>query len=296
LKKKHIAEKKTTADKCDAAKKRCKQCVSYQEACNAAAERLEEEAIKLHAEFGSWYKEDILQLDHLKTESQGVSHWNVFVRAEAKRINGGNSKNPLKVHEISSSIKKKWKLMSEEEKIAVTDPLLKGLKEHRDSISYGQWNVNLELFMDAKQSLVLIQQYISAFHAHTGTQMLLLASRGSADLFLHPFSMWTSDHMLDFPFHQFKQTLAKVSSKFKAYCLSGIEGMVNRYTSTTNKLRSRVKNIINESIVSKVQIVYMEFHDKITVLYGIIIEHWPIDCFRSPSELTQAEVNVLLGA
>ncbi|KAG6878908.1 hypothetical protein C0992_006730 [Termitomyces sp. T32_za158] len=230
LKKKCVAEKKTAADKRKAAKKRCSQHESYKEARQAAVDRLKEEAIKLHAEFGGhsvqWFKEDILQVGCLKTKSRGPSQWNALLHVKAKCVNQDNSENPMKAHKLAALLKEKWKSMSKEEKIALTDSLIKELKEHRDSVSHGKRNVHLESFADTRQCLLALEAYLS--------------------------------------------------TRFEAYCLSGVEGIVNKQTSTTIELRSRLKDIINgelESMIGKL-----------------------INCFRSPSKLMQAEVNVLLGA
>ncbi|KAG6896865.1 hypothetical protein C0993_007959 [Termitomyces sp. T159_Od127] len=205
----------------------------------------------------------------------------------------------MKAHELSVYLKEKWNSMTKKEKIAFTDSLLKEFKEHRNSMFHGEQNVILESFSDARQSLLMIQKYISALHSRMGTEVLLIASQGLADDFLHPYAMWTSDCAFNFPFHQFRLTLAELTGWFEAYCLSGIEGMVNKFTSTTIELRSKLKDIINgelKSIIDKVRMVYVRFDEKITMPYGVVIKHWPIDQFHSPSVLTCAEVNVFLGA
>ncbi|KAG6886944.1 hypothetical protein C0992_001537 [Termitomyces sp. T32_za158] len=87
--------------------------------------------------------------------------------------------------------------------------------------------------------------------------------------------MWTSDHVLEFPYTQWKVTLAELASHFEAHSLAGIEGMANRHMLLMIELRSKLKDVINgelESIIGKVRM------------------------FCSPSELSHAEVNVLLGA
>ncbi|KAG6884704.1 hypothetical protein C0993_008835 [Termitomyces sp. T159_Od127] len=91
----------------------------------------------------------------------GVSRWNAFVHAEAKHINQENPDHCMKAHELSAYLEEKWNSMTDEEKIALTDPLLEELKEHRNSMSHGEQNVTLELFLDARQSLLMIQNYVS---------------------------------------------------------------------------------------------------------------------------------------
>ncbi|KAG6896214.1 hypothetical protein C0992_009682 [Termitomyces sp. T32_za158] len=302
LKKKRITLKKTPAEKREANEKRRERRQSYQEARSAAWDLLEQEAMKLHERFGGhslqWYKEDILQVGRLKGDSRGVSRWNAYLRAEAKRLNADGA-NPLKAHELAALLKEKWNQMSQEEKVALTDPLLKELEEHRQSISHGQRNVDLESFGDARQSLLAIERYILALYARTGTEVFVVASRTSADSYLHPFITYTSQRPLDFAFNQFKMGLGDIASRFEAFCLSGVEGMVNIQTAATAELKTRLKELINgqlESLVGKARMVYTGFEERFTIPYGVIIVNWPIDRFRSPSELTRPEVDILLGA
>ncbi|KAG6883165.1 hypothetical protein C0992_009518 [Termitomyces sp. T32_za158] len=206
---------------------------------------------------------------------------------------------PLKAHELAASLKEKWNAMTQEEKVILTDPLLEDLQNHRESISHGQQNVDLESFSDARQCLLAMEKYSLALHARTGTEMFIIASRTSADSYLRPFTIHTSQRALDFVFNQCKMGLGDLGSRFEAFCLSGVEGMVNKQTSTTAELKTKLKELINgelEFLVGKVCMVYTGFEDRFTLPYGIVIENWPIDRFRSLSELTCPEVDILLGA
>ncbi|KAG6884526.1 hypothetical protein C0993_010382 [Termitomyces sp. T159_Od127] len=122
------------------------------------------------------------------------------------------------------------------------------LKEYRANMTYGQYNVLIKSFNDATQSLLTMERYMVALHAQTGTEMMIIASRSSADRYLHPFAAFTSLWMRDFPFHQFKITLGELTSRFEAYSLAGVEGMVNKYTSSTAELKTKVKTLINSSL------------------------------------------------
>ncbi|KAG6871969.1 hypothetical protein C0995_014427 [Termitomyces sp. Mi166 len=154
--------------------------------------------------------------------------------------------------------------MSTEKKIELTDPLIAKLKECKANTKFGTHNVPLEVFGDATQSLQAIKKYMIALHACTGMEMLL-ACQSSTDMFLHPWMMCTSEHM----------TPGELAMHMEAYCLSGVE---------------------EEIIGGKVRMTYLGFEDRFTVPYGVLIEKWPLSRFCSPSELTRAEVNVLLGA
>ncbi|KAG6883539.1 hypothetical protein C0992_008524 [Termitomyces sp. T32_za158] len=234
LKKKWIALKKTVAEKREAASKQHKRHESYKEARNAACELLHQEAVKLHEMFGGhilqWYKEDILQVARLKGEVRGASWWNAYLHAEAKRIkeDADASAVPLKAHELAASLKEKWNAMTQEEKVILTDPLLEDLQNHRESISHGQRNVDLESFSNARQCLLAMEKYIQflVLHACTGTEM----------------------------------------------CRS----MVNKQTSTTAELKTKLKELINGELCTRQNFLWAKF--------------------RSLSKLTRPEVDILLGA
>ncbi|KAG6895430.1 hypothetical protein C0992_001273 [Termitomyces sp. T32_za158] len=89
-------------------------------------------------------------------------------------------------------------------------------------------------------------------------------------------------------------------ARFEAYCLSNVEGMIDRHISTTAELKTKLKDLINtslqETVCGKVHMSYVGFDEKFTVPYGVVIEKWPIQRFIPPSELTRPEVDVLLGA
>ncbi|KAG6876091.1 hypothetical protein C0992_000991 [Termitomyces sp. T32_za158] len=193
------------------------------------------------------------------------------------------------------TLQDKWNSMSNKEKIALTDPLIAELKEHRANVTYGQHNTDLGSFSDATQSLLKIEQYMCALHARTGMEMYFVACRSSADGLLHPFATFTSERVCKFAYHQHKMLFQDMSLAFEAYCLAGVEGMINKQTSTTAKLKTKLKNLINlslEALLGKVRMVYVGFKEKFTIPYGIV----PLKRFIPLSELTRPEVDILLNA
>ncbi|KAG6876880.1 hypothetical protein C0993_012379 [Termitomyces sp. T159_Od127] len=159
LKKKRKSQKKTAAAKAEAKAKCDARQEEYLSALQAAVKLIEAEAIKLREQFGGhtldYYKAEILQTGHLKSKAQAVSRWNVFLHHEAKKANENlEGEEQQKVHQLSMTLREKWNSMSEEEKIALMDPLMDKLKEHRANLTYGQHNVGLETFnrMVNKQS------------------------------------------------------------------------------------------------------------------------------------------------
>ncbi|KAG6894537.1 hypothetical protein C0993_011277 [Termitomyces sp. T159_Od127] len=127
---------------------------------------------------------------------------------------------------------------------------------------------------------------MTALHARTGTELFLVATQSSGNGFLHPFVTCTSDHVHSFPYHEFKTMFVDLAAAFEAYCVAGVEGLVNKHTSNTTELKAKLKNLINsllETLLGKVHMVYVGFEEKFTVSYGVVIEKWPIKRFISPS-------------
>ncbi|KAG6895481.1 hypothetical protein C0992_001057 [Termitomyces sp. T32_za158] len=304
LKEKRVRRKKTSVEKKADQEKRQAEREDYLQARQAALEVIDEEARKLHARFGGhseqWYKDDLLQIGRLKKEKRAVSRWNAFLHHESQKAHKENDGQWLKAHELAAAIKEKWNTMSSEEKIAVTYPLVAELEEHKANTKFGTHNVPLQAFGDATQCLQAIENYMIALHARTGTEMLVLACRSSTNAFLHSWSTYTSERVRDFSFHQFKMTAQELSMRMEAFCLAGVEGMVNKQISGTAELKTKLKDLINTSlqevIGGKVRMTYIGFEERFTTHYGVLIEKWPLSRFCSPSELTRAEVDILLGA
>ncbi|KAG6875784.1 hypothetical protein C0992_002343, partial [Termitomyces sp. T32_za158] len=281
LTKKQKGQKKTAAAKAKA-KARCDaEQEYYSVALQGAIERIESEAIKLCEQFDShsigYYRAEILQTGCLKHEMRSVSHWNAYLHHEAKLANEN----------------------CEEEKIALTNPLIAELKEHQANVTYGQHNTDLGSFSNATQSLLKIEQYMCALHARTSMEMYLVACQSSADGFLHLFATFTSEHIYEFAYHQHKMSFQDLSLAFEAYCLAGVEGMINKQTLTTAKLKTKLKNLINlslKALLGKVRMVYVGFKEKFTIPYGVVLEKWPLKRFIPSSELTCPEVDILLNA
>ncbi|KAG6895203.1 hypothetical protein C0992_002603 [Termitomyces sp. T32_za158] len=260
LKEKCIRQKKTTAEKKADKEKRKAEREDYLEACEAVWEVINEEAWKLHARFGGHseqrYKEDLLQIGCLKKDQRAVSRWNAYLHHESQKAHANSDGQCLKAHELAAALKEKWNAMSEEEKIAVMDPLIAKLKERKADTKFGTHNVPLEAFGDATQCLQAMENY-------------------------------------------FKMTPAELSMRMEAFCLTGVKGMVNKHTSGMAELKTKLKDLINTSLVEiiggKVRMTYVGFEDRFTVPYGMLIEKWPLSRFCAPSELTRAEVDVFLG-
>ncbi|KAG6875042.1 hypothetical protein C0992_005414 [Termitomyces sp. T32_za158] len=204
-------------------------------------------------------------------------------KAEAKHL---AQHERHKVHDVAAEIAKVWNAMTPEEQKAATDPLLEELQEYRDSMAFGRRNVQLESVGDATQSLASLEHNIKALYARTGTEVILIAVRPRAQ---------------DFFYNTYKVGIHDLCSRFEAYSVAGIEGVVNKQGDGTAKLKSELISIINENLEAlvgpKTRMVYVNFESKFTWNLGICLDGWPLPKFCSPSDLkTRAEVTLLLSA
>jgi hypothetical protein len=86
--------KKTPLEKANVAAKRLERKVSYGAALQEARGVLIQQATLLREKFDThsmeWYFEDILQRSHLGKGHRKINRWNIYLRAEVKRINDGD--------------------------------------------------------------------------------------------------------------------------------------------------------------------------------------------------------------
>ncbi|KAG6835633.1 hypothetical protein H0H93_016344 [Arthromyces matolae] len=304
IKEKRNRPKKTPAEKKAASEQRLANRKEYVDARSEALGVIDQEVAKLHARFGGhtkeWYRQDLLQTGTLAVEKRSTSRWNAFLRHTSNRLREEDPTKRLKVHDISASAKTEWNALSTEEKIAITDPLVAELDEHKANKKFGTHNVPLQSFGDVNQSLQAVEKYLIALHARTGVEVLLIACRSSTDAYFHPWATATTERAWDFPLHQFKVDASKLATLMEAYTLTGVEGMVNKHTTTTAELKTQLKEMINtslqETVGGKVRMMYTDFADKFTVPYGVVVNKWPLTRFCPPSELSRAEVDVLYAA
>ncbi|KAG6819118.1 hypothetical protein H0H93_015315 [Arthromyces matolae] len=304
IKEKRKRPKKTAAEKKAAKEQRDTERKEYVEARSESLGVIDQEVVKLHARFGGhtkeWYRQDLLQTGTLAVEQRNTSRWNAFLRHKSQQLREEDPSKTLKAPEISALVKTEWNALSPEEKITLTNPLIAELDEHKANKKFGTHNVPLQAFGDVNMSLQAIEKNIIALHARTGVEILLLACRSSTDAYFHPWATATTTRAWDFPLHQFKVDAGKMATLMEAYTLSGVEGMINKHTSTTAELKTQLKDMINtslqETVGGKVRMMYTNFEDKFTVPYGVVVEKWPLSRFCPPSELSRAEVDVLLAA
>ncbi|GBE82646.1 hypothetical protein SCP_0410310 [Sparassis crispa] len=200
------------------------------------------------------------------------------------------------------SVKEKWDAMSHDERIVLTDLLLKKLEEQRAMQVLSVQNVSINAFHDVRSNLTSIQDQIEALHVRTGTEVLMVTIRSSNDHFnwLHVF--FTSNCLSDFFAVVLNMQLTDIAMQMESYCLSSIQGLINNSHDQMMELKSHITKLINDQFREvtdggATRLYYTNFDKKIMEKYGVVIEGWPLTKFCSPSDVrSRSEIEILCRA
>ncbi|KAF8154057.1 hypothetical protein B0H34DRAFT_799961 [Crassisporium funariophilum] len=104
----------------------------------------------------------------------------------------------LKAHHITAIAKESWNNMTlDEQKLAVA-PGVAELMEMREIKSLAKCNVSLSAFGNVNKTLENLEHQIQALHAHTSTEIVLLAVRSNVDHYNPPHAIISSPCMSEF--------------------------------------------------------------------------------------------------
>ncbi|GBE85875.1 hypothetical protein SCP_0803970 [Sparassis crispa] len=232
------------------------------------------------------------------------NRWNAYLSAELKRFNAAlpSGQTAYKSNSLPFEIKAKWDAMSPEERITITDPLLKNLQDQRETKQLAVQNVPINAFHDVRSNLASVQEQLEALHARTGTEILMIAVRSSNDHYNRPHVFFTSDRLSDFFTVVLRTQLADVAMQMESYCLSGIQGLVSRSRDQVAELKARINKMIYDKLRAAAEVevprmYYTNFEKKITEKHAVVIEGWPLGKFCPPSDLrSRTELEVLYKA
>ncbi|KAH0833452.1 hypothetical protein J3R83DRAFT_12571 [Lanmaoa asiatica] len=220
--------KRTAAEKKKLADDRADHRKEYSEALAAARQRIMQEALSLHSQFGGhtidYYYEAIIQTSHIHNTKRRCNRWNAFLRSEVKKRNATRpSGQHYKAHELSKEISSVWKALTEEQKIAGTSSAMQELEEFRSNKSFAINNIPMNAFHDTRKALSSITDQLSALNTRTGTQSILIAVRSDLDHYTRPFVYVSEDRVADFFQLSLKTPPTDIAARLEAYCLSGVQ-------------------------------------------------------------------------
>jgi len=164
-------------------KQREERQIGYQSALRGARDAVHQQALQLRETFGGhsteYYAQEILQRARLERGRRGPSRWNAFLRQELKMRNAGmprtvvlcvstQTKPPelpagqrkLKSTDVIGEVSKKWKMMDQETKTAITDPLMEELITSRDEADTGAKIVPVHILNDVSAIMAKVTREV----------------------------------------------------------------------------------------------------------------------------------------
>ncbi|OBZ77052.1 hypothetical protein A0H81_02985 [Grifola frondosa] len=261
----------------------------------------------------------------LKKKSHTITRWNAFLRKESQRINRGMFSSTSLVLELSylifvcseipdgeprkqidqltREISAIWQAMTKEEQIAATDDYIVEISDQRETKALAKHNVPLNAFHDVRATLASVQRELEMLSERSGIEIVLLAARSNHEQFNQPFAFVSSQRVSDFFNLLFKTPVLDVVIRLEAYCISGVEGVVNNYQEELIALKKRTSALILEKLCQSSgnrkisRMSYTNFDTQITEKYSVVIKNWPLAKFCSPGDLgSRTELQVLFQA
>ncbi|KAI0368264.1 hypothetical protein BV20DRAFT_948577, partial [Pilatotrama ljubarskyi] len=240
-----------------------------------------------------------------KQSSRKISPWNAFVSAEFKKRNGDRDRGD-RDRVSSNAIKalaQRWAEMSQEERVVATQDIIEELVERRKSREQGFQNMPLCAFNDVRANIASIRRELENLNGRTGTEFFLVGVRSQLDHFNPPYVFYTSERILQFVELINNMSLQDFALRLEAYCVAGIDSLKKSISEDFVELKRKVSALILQKLqaactranISKM--FYVNFHEHITVRYGIVIEGWPLPKFTAPGNLgSRHELFVLYQA
>ncbi|KAI0776438.1 hypothetical protein BC629DRAFT_1255743, partial [Irpex lacteus] len=232
-----------------------------------------------------------------------VNSWNAFQSVKCEELNADKPEGEkLKIHQLTAAISAAWQKLTDEEKKSYTSERVEQITQDREEQANAPRNTALRAFHDASQNLQSIQGELTRIANRTSTHLALVAVRATTDHFMQPLVFTTSPRIDESFFIQYKETMSDFSIKLEAYSLSGMEGIGRRIHEDISILKSYcaalVKDRFNRAMHPVVaRLIYQNFDANITEKYGVVVDGWPLDQFRSPSEVgSRIELETLRNA
>ena len=172
----------TAGDRFLQAKKREQYRQNYRNALREAQGKIYALAQELKDRFGKYsvdhYHNDLIHRAHKSRSTRKVNRWNAFQRLELKRMKGVQTvkinstyqklsyvlaENPDSVNLTAATkeISARWKLLSEEDRVAITAGCMQEIEEEREVKDLALHNVPLQAFYDARRTVQTVEKDVS---------------------------------------------------------------------------------------------------------------------------------------
>ncbi|KAH9847527.1 hypothetical protein C2E23DRAFT_692686, partial [Lenzites betulinus] len=233
-----------------------------------------------------------------------ISLWNGFVSREMKKYNEERGRGDR--DRVSSSfikeLSRRWKQMSKEEQEEAGAEAVQELGERRENREEGIHNVPLHAYNDIQATLSSIRRQIENLNGRTGAEFLVIGVRSNPSQMNPPYVFYTSERLKQFVELINNTSLSDFTLRLEGYCVAGVDSL-KKSTDSLIDLKHRVAAIVLEKLQAActraniTKMFYVNFHEHITMRYGVVLERWPLPKFVAPGKLSsRQELNILLSA
>ncbi|KAF9021360.1 hypothetical protein BDP27DRAFT_1439242 [Rhodocollybia butyracea] len=229
--------------------------------------------------------DDIFQVPRLNAKKKKAGRFNAFVSLEMERINKG--------------LRRAAKEDSRKKQIQLTEDRLKVLQDQRENRTIGRHNVALAAFHDTRSTFDNISQELDRLTMRTGNEAFLVVVRSNLAHYNIPLVCTTSERVDEFLNLGLKISGEDFARKLEGYMISGVQGVVQNHAQRLLSQKKEVAALIKSKLgKQKVpRMMYTNFAEHITRKFRVRVKNWPLDTFKSPSDLaTSAEVQLLTNA
>ncbi|KAH9911786.1 uncharacterized protein BXZ73DRAFT_56765, partial [Epithele typhae] len=275
---------------------------------DAIRDEVWDHAVSLHEDLGkhsaAWYYRLILHQSNIRfKEPRALSLWNAFVSQELCAHNQDLNTNDRVSSGFIKTLAERWAAMSNEEREDVSRDKVEELNERREERGRPVPNLAVANFNDTRATLQDVAKELNDLHERTGVEVLLFACRGDQANHLKPWVYRTSERLEEFVELFSGATLGKLAARIEAWCLTGIKGLTKKHKNTVLELKSKVGTLILEKLHATSTrgkpsaMSYLDFANRITLKYGVVLENWPVEVFQAPGRFNSLKyLNTLYSA
>ncbi|RDX50670.1 hypothetical protein OH76DRAFT_1348475, partial [Lentinus brumalis] len=237
-----------------------------------------------------------MQKSRLTTEPRKISKWNAYVSKEMKKFNEGLSGDAQERECVSDGyikiLSEQWRKMTEEERDEAVADIIIDLEERRENRRIAIPNEASAAFNDTRATLALVQRELEYLHGRTDTDVLFIAVRSKLDYYNQPYVFYSNDRVAEFWETLGKKNLPDLALAMEGYCISGMDGLAKNHRDELLEAKQRVAALILRKLRETstrgeiARMYYVNFEEHITLKYGIILVHWPLQKFAAPGSFS----------
>ncbi|KAJ3871364.1 hypothetical protein F5051DRAFT_446296 [Lentinula edodes] len=283
---------------------------TYNAAINEIHQQLRDAAAEVHSQFPDHTLErvitDVFQSQRLKDSSKDISRYSVFTSLQMQILNANTPEGQprQKVNQLSHIIAEKWRGMTEEERVAVTEDEIVVLRERKENKELGMWhNTDISATHDSSMTVSRVKEELTRLAARTGNECILVVTRGSLSRFRPPETYCSSEKSESFLSTVMKTSGADLAMRMDAFMVLGVEGVARNHVQILTEMKSKVSALILQKLkqcAGKYEVkkmFYTNFEEHVTRPFGIVVKNWPLKEFKNPSSIsTRADVSILWNA